>query len=127
MGPEETDRHFFAALIGGDSEALARLLADDFVLIDVMMGSEIPREALLEAIGSGHVQFVSIEPSEVRVRLYGSTAIVTGRTEMRGLFGDEPFGATSRYTHVYLGQSGAWRLAAAQGTQIVNPREPDER
>jgi ketosteroid isomerase-like protein len=118
------DRDFFAALVAGSVESLAEILSDDFILIDVMMGSEVPREALLDVIGSGQLQFEIIEPAEVRVREYGSTAIVTRRTKMQGRFGGEPFGAHSRYTHVYVEHKGRWRLVAAQGTQIVPPPEP---
>jgi len=39
------------------------------------------------AVGSGQVKFEAIKPSGSRVRLYPSTAVVTGRTEMSGQFG----------------------------------------
>jgi len=38
---------------------------------------------------------------------------------MTGQFGETPFAAKSRYTHVYAEQQGRWRLVAAQGTQIT--------
>jgi hypothetical protein len=52
------------------------------------------------------------------VRLYGTTAVITGRTQMRGQFDQTPFGVHSRYTHVYVEQQARWRLVTAQGTQI---------
>jgi ketosteroid isomerase-like protein len=113
------DRAFFEALISRDAHALDELLTDDFVLIDVLRGGEIPKPALLAAVGAGQVKFEAIEPSENRVRKFASTAIVTGRTQMRGRAGETPFAARSRYTHVYVEQDGRLRLAAAQGTPIV--------
>ena len=124
MNPLVTDGEFFTALIEADARTLEGILTDDFILIDVMSGSEISKPAFLAVIASGQIKFESIEPAENRVRIYQTTAIITGRTEMKGKVGDAPFAASSRYTHVYVSQQGAWRLATAQGTQISPPASP---
>jgi len=116
--PLAAERLFFAALVAADLEDLDRVLADDFVLIDVMRGDEIAKAALVAVLGSGQLRFAAIEPVESRVRRYPGTAVVTGRTRMSGTFDGAPFAASSRYTHVYVQQQGRWRLVAAQGTQI---------
>jgi ketosteroid isomerase-like protein len=110
---------FFSALLHADGEALRALLTQDFVLIDVLTGSEIPAPALVDVVGAGQLRFEAIERLEGRVRRYGSAAVVTGRTRMRGHYGDEPFGAHSRYTHVYVRRTGGWKLASAQGTPVA--------
>jgi len=112
------DQAFFAALLAADAEALAGLLADDFVLVDVMRGGEIPRPALLEAVRTRQVVFAAIEVLESRERRHGDASIVTGRTRMRGRAGVEAWAVQSRYTHVYVRQRDAWRLVSAQGTQV---------
>src|SRR5580765_3439742 len=122
MNALDLDGRFFSALIAADARALDRILAEDFLLIDVMNGSEISKPAFLAATGSGQTKFESIEPVENRVRLYETTAIITGRTQMAGLIGDTPFTASSRYTHVFVNQQGVWRLVTAQGTQILPPQ-----
>jgi len=119
--PKKVEQQFFSSLIQSDHTALDRVLTDDFLLIDVMRGAEIDKASLLQVIQSGQLKFETIEPSEVRLRLYADAAIITGRTHMYGRFGDVPFTAHSRYTHVYVQQKSAWRLASAQGTPI----EPD--
>lgn len=101
--PLAAERRFFAALIAADLEDLDRVLADDFVLIDVMRGDEIPKPALVAVLGSGQLRFLAIEPLESRVRRYPGTAVVTGRTHMSGTFDGTPFTTSSRYTHVRLG------------------------
>ena len=117
--PASADRGFFQALLARDAGSLDRLLTEDFVLIDVMSGSLVEKHAFLELVGGGQLHFETIEPAEVRVRRYGGAAVVTGRTEMAGRFGEEPFSARSRYTHVYAEIDGIWRLASAQGTPIA--------
>ena len=119
-GPLSTDRHFFAALLAADAKGLADVLADDFILIDVMRGGEIARPALVEAVRSRQIVFDAIEVVESRERRYGNASVVTGRTRMRGRAGDQVWNVESRYTHVYVLQGDAWRLASAQGTPIAN-------
>jgi ketosteroid isomerase-like protein len=119
--PLASDREFYAALLAGDAATLDALLADDFLLIEVMSGSEVPRDMLLEVVAAGQLRFDTIEPAEARLRRYGPTAVVTGRTVMTGHFGANFFSMRSRYTHVFVEQSGRWRLASAQGTAIAPP------
>jgi ketosteroid isomerase-like protein len=110
---------FFQALLRGDGPGLERVLAPDFLLIDVMTGSEIPRGVLVELVGSRQLVFESVEQIDSRVRPYGEAAVVTGQTRMQGHYGEQRFGAHSRYTHVYVRTGSAWRLASAQGTPIA--------
>jgi ketosteroid isomerase-like protein len=119
LDPIEVDRQFFRSLINADVPSLSRILTDDFLLIDVMQGSEISKPALLGAIESGQVKFEGIDAAEAHVRSYQTTAVVTGRTLMCGQAGGSPFTVRSRYTHVYVELLGQWHLASAQGTQIA--------
>jgi ketosteroid isomerase-like protein len=118
LGAED---RFFDALLDADGDALRTLLTPDFVLVDVMTGSEIAASALAEVVGSGQLRFEAIERLERRVRRYGAAAVVTGRTRLSGRYGEQPFGAHSRYTHVYVRRKSGWRLASAQGTPVAEP------
>jgi ketosteroid isomerase-like protein len=118
--PLAAEQQFFSSLIRGDVEALDRILGDDFLLIDVMTGSEVKKPDLLAVLRSSQLKFEALEPLESRVRLYRITAVITGRTRMSGRFGEAPFTASSRYIHVFVKEQSQWRLVSAQGTQIVN-------
>jgi ketosteroid isomerase-like protein len=50
MNPLAADRQFFDALMAADAPALDRILTDDFILVDVMSGSEIAKPAFLEPL-----------------------------------------------------------------------------
>jgi len=116
---EAADRAFFEALTKSDLPALEHLLVDDFVLVDVMSGGEIGKSALLDVISSGRLKFESIQSADTRVRCYGSTGVVNGRTRMQMRFEDAPAVVGSRYTHVFIQENGRWRMVSAQGTQIA--------
>ena len=119
QNPERADQEFFTALIEGDQAALNRILADDFQLIDVMTGSTVSKAALREILGERGLRFDEINRIDYRVRIYGSTAIITGQTRMVGSFNGQRFELDSRYTHVFVEQGNGWRMVAAQGTQII--------
>ena len=117
--PEEVEKEFFAALMNADVENLVRVLDGDFALIDVMSGSEISGQNLVEVVRLAQLRFDKIDRTEFKIRTYGTTAVITGRTEMSGWYEGQEFRVTSRYTHVLVQQSEAWRMISAQGTRIM--------
>lgn len=110
---------FFGALLQADGPALDALLTPDFVLIDVMTGSEIPGSVLRDVVAARQLVFESIARVDSRVRIYGSAAVVTGQTRMSGRHQQQSWSAHSRYTHVYVRGDDGWRFASAQGTPIA--------
>ena len=97
------DESFFAALLAADHDLLGTILADDFVIIDVLSGQVAHREELLGAISSGQLRFTEVTryAEERSVRLRDSAAVVTGRTRMVMRYQGNEVTAHSRYTHVY--------------------------
>jgi len=118
------DESFFTALLAGDHELLGTILADDFLIIDVLSGQVTRRQELLGAIASGQLRFAEVtrQASERSVRLRDSAAVVTGRTRMIMHYQGDEVTVHSRYSHVYARDSGRWRLMSAQGTPISAPR-----
>ena len=78
------DESFFTALLAADYELLGTILADDFLVIDVLSGQVARREELLGAISSGQLRFAEVtrHAEERSVRLRDSAAVVAGRTQM---------------------------------------------
>ena len=118
------DESFFTALLAADHDLLGTILADDFVIIDVLSGQVARREELLGAISSGQLRFAEVTryAEERSVRLRVSAAVVTGRTRMVMRYQGDEVTAHSRYTHVYARDGGRWRLMSAQGTPTYAPR-----
>ena len=112
------DESFFTALLAADHELLAAILADDFLIVNVLSGQVAHREELLGAISSGQLRFAEVtrHGEERSVRLRDSAAVVAGRTRMVMCYRGDEVAVQSRYTHVYARESGRWRLMSAQGT-----------
>jgi len=118
LDPLVTERAFFSALLSRNLDSLDSILTDDFLMVDLLAGSEITKPMLLAAVGSSQVKFEAIDPVESKVRIYSTAAVIVGRTEMRFRTGESSFTFSSRYTHVFVLHDGGWQLASAQGTQI---------
>ena len=122
LSPEQADDEFFAALTAGDVSRLEPLLDERFLIVDIMSGAVADRAALTAALAERVLEFGRVELIERACRHYGDTAILVGRTQMTGSFAGAAFTAASRYTHVFVrGVDTRWRLASAQGTQIIEP------
>jgi hypothetical protein len=122
-GPLAADAQFFKALLAADVAALDDLLDGDFILVDVMGGSEVPKATLIGLVGSGQLKFESIVPADTHARIYGATGVVIGRTEMHMRFEQTAITTKSRYTHVYVEERGRWRMVSAQGTPIAEAQD----
>jgi ketosteroid isomerase-like protein/GNAT superfamily N-acetyltransferase len=118
------DESFFTALLAADHDLLGTILADDFLIIDVLSGQVARREELLDAIRSGQLRFAEVKQyaEERSVRLRGPVAVVAGRTRMVLSYQGNEVTAHSRYTHIFACESGRWRLMSAQGTPVQTPR-----
>ena len=72
------DESFFTALLAAIHGLLGTVLADDFVIIDVLSGQVTSRSELLGAISSGQLRFAKIRrhTAERTVRRHDSAAVV---------------------------------------------------
>lgn len=109
-----------AAELAGDADALARLIAYDFHGVDPVNGI-LTKETVLEGYRTGRVSLEAHEVSEVQVRVFGSTAVVTGRARMRGEAAHRAFDGELSYMDVWVRGPGGWRLAAAHVAPVDAP------
>ncbi len=105
------------ALVQNDLKQLAALLADDLVYVHADGVVESKTE-FLERLRSGSLRYRSIEPADVRVRMYGNTAVVTGRSQMAVTNAGVDREFVVRYTAVYASSGGRWQLVSWQTTRI---------
>jgi ketosteroid isomerase-like protein len=113
----QLDREWNEAYPNGDVEALERILADDWTAIDGA-GLVISKRQLLERVASSTRPFDRHEFDEFRLRLFGDSAVVTGRLSARGRTEGGEFSFRQRYTRVYVKREEVWQAVAAQVTVV---------
>ena len=110
----------YEAYVRADTSFLDGAFADDWTLIT--SGGDTRDKALhLREVKDGIVKFEAVDQSEVKARVYGDAAIVTGRTQSRVKFQGQEVGGPTRYTQVFVRQGGKWRCVATQVTRIAAP------
>jgi ketosteroid isomerase-like protein len=114
----QLDRDWVKAYTRGDTAVLDRIYADDLIVTNPD-GSVGNKAEELAAIKSGAFAFQSITNEDVRVRVFGEMAVVTGRSMMKGRYKDQDISGGYRYTDVYLKKRGRWQAVALQITRIA--------
>lgn len=105
------------ARVNGDIAFLERLYAKELRLT-VSNGSVVERAEDISKFTTGDFKIQSIIDTDMKVAIYGDTAVVTGREDMKGSY-KGMFGEPSvRFTSVYVRRDGRWQLVAGQGTEI---------
>jgi len=111
------EKEFAQAITNNDAEAVNGFLADDWVIVDPD-GGIIDKERFLEIIRSGALSHDLMESSDSRVRLYGSTAVVTGLTTTKGKFMGQDFTSCERATDVFVKKDDRWLCVLTQLTRF---------
>jgi ketosteroid isomerase-like protein len=113
---EKLGQAWAAAELRGDAAFLGRTLTDDFIGIGPR-GFMLTKEQWLGRYASGSLRYDSFSWDEVRVRVYGDAAVLTGRQSQSGVVRppgtdrDQDVTAQLRATLVFVKQNGDWRLA----------------
>jgi len=117
---KESEKEFEAALVRNDRDAIARFLAEDWVIVGPD-GKVIQRNRFLEVIEAGLLVHTRMETSETRIRVYGDAAVVTGLTTSAGSFAGQEFSNLERATSVYVRQQGKLVCVLTHLTTVQQP------
>jgi hypothetical protein len=70
-------------------------------------------------IKSGALSHESMESTDLRVRLYVNTAVVTGLTTTKGKFMGQDFASCERATDIFVKQTDRWQCVLTQLTRFA--------
>ncbi len=114
----ETDRA--AAVVKGDVATLEQQTSDDYTLIN-MNGQMSDKSQMVNAFKTGQSKLTSDELSDMKVRVYGNTAVITGKADVNGTLGGKDATGQIMFTRVYVKKGGQWQSVAFQQTRVSNP------
>jgi hypothetical protein len=106
------------AYIDFNRQALEEILTDDYDYV-TSRGNIITRSQLISALENRDFVFDSIDLDEIRIRVYGDAAVMTGKLHEVGKSGSEPFDEEFRFTRIFIKQSDRnWRSVAYHSSKI---------
>ncbi|HKG45926.1 MAG TPA: nuclear transport factor 2 family protein [Pyrinomonadaceae bacterium] len=100
-----------------DAASLDRLMADEYILTDPL-GNVRTKGETLAALQTNDVSFESTESDNVKVRINGDTAVVTGRSTFRGRYKGWSMSGQYQYTDVLVKRRGAWQAVGSHITAL---------
>jgi ketosteroid isomerase-like protein len=141
MGQDKADKKVATAKSGSVEEILMKLERDaaqaalrrdvsfsekmeapDFLFIDPA-GMVHTREEDLALARSRDLKFESMNIDDMKVRVYGDTAVVTGQSTVKGKYKDQDISGKYRWTDVFVKRKGEWQLVNGQLTTIQSMPE----
>ena len=112
------EKEFAETIMRNDLEGLGRIVADDWIIIDPN-GEIIDRARFFEVIKSGSLTHDMMESEDLRVRVYGDSAVVTALTRTKGKFMGQEFSTQERATDAFVRRDGRWRCVLTHLTRVA--------
>jgi len=103
------------AALHNDATFAQHMLAEDYIGIGPL-GNVITKNDSLSVRRQGQVHYDSIDISEMVVRIYGETAVVTAKAVVRGSNLGQDFSGPYRFTRIWVKRGGQWQAASYQAT-----------
>ena len=95
------------------------MTADDYTFI-TLRGELRTKSDIVKGFQSGSFRYQSRQISDLNIRVYGNSAVVTGRSTQQGSENGKDYSGDYRFTRVYVKQNGRWLTVALQAT-LVRP------
>jgi ketosteroid isomerase-like protein len=114
---EGLEQQWRQALLTNDVAAMDHLLADDYVGISSNGTVETKAQALAQR-RAGTVRISKLDLSDVHVRVYGDTAVVTSQANLVGTNGASDISGEYRYTRVYNRRLGQWKIVSFEASRM---------
>ncbi len=108
-------------LLHNDVATVGRLLADDYLGINPDGTLETKADAIALR-RSGAIRITSIDPENVKVHVYGDTAVVTSQVSVQGHEGERDISGHYHYTRVYSHKSGEWKIVSFEASRLNGDR-----
>ena len=115
----QMERDWSKAGLNKDAAALDRIVADDWTAIDFQGKTETKAQSLAD-LKSGSSSVQSIELGEMKVRVFGNTAVVTGSDTEKSTYKGKDSSGKYVWMDVFVNRNGKWQAVASESTKASN-------
>ncbi len=106
-----------SALVRNDTTTLMNLYADDFIYTNPE-GKVLSKGEQITSIAVSEIKWETGRSQDVKVKLYGNMAVMTGAFFATGNFRGNPLTIHERFTAVWTKKDTSWQLVAEQGNIV---------
>jgi ketosteroid isomerase-like protein len=106
------------AWIKSDVAFFERIIADDYTWT-APWGDVWTKAQDLALVKSRETVIKSWALADMKVRVYGDTAVVTGRNTIKETYKGEDVSGQNRWTHTWVKRAGRWQCVAAHSSEIA--------
>jgi ketosteroid isomerase-like protein len=114
---KKLEQDWAQATVKDGAAAVDQYEADDIISTDPS-GRVTDKAQDKKDLSSGDLKFQSLEVSDLRVRVYGDTAVAAGTTALKSTFKQQDISGTYRYTDTWVKRNGKWQVVASQATRV---------
>jgi ketosteroid isomerase-like protein len=114
----DLERSYRDAVAKQDVQALGRILAEDFIATSSRGEIRDKTKEIDDIKPSADYKMEDFSLEDIRVRVFGDTAIVTGRSILQVAFRGQSSTSNFRYTRVYVKRKGLWLVVSQQLTRL---------
>lgn len=120
----QTERDIGAANVRRDKSYFERIEADEFLFTDSGGGVTTKAEDVASLDKpAGEFKLVSYSVDNMKVRLYGKTAVVTGIATTTSRGKDREVTGKNRFTDVFVRRDGRWQIVAGHSSRVREPQK----
>ena len=113
----QTERDLANSYLRSDADAIAQGVMEDYTLTN-SMGKITTRADDIAEAKKNDPKYEIFENSDMKVRVHGDTAVVTGKTHTKGVSGGKPFDSQFQFTDTFVKDAGHWRLLAGHVSKL---------
>jgi ketosteroid isomerase-like protein len=113
----QTERDLAAVYQSGDADGIAQGVMEDYTLTN-SMGKVTTRADDIDEAKKNDPKYEIFENYDMKVRLHGDTAVVTGKTHTKGVSAGKPFDFQFQFTDTFVKDGGRWRLLAGHVSKL---------
>ena len=111
------ERDRFAAMVKADIGALDKLLAPE--LSYTHSNAQLQdKGGFLGDIRSGAIKYLSIDATDIFVKVFGNAAYVTGGATVHVMQNGNDLTIKIRYTNMQINRTGSWQMVAWEATRV---------
>jgi len=112
------ENDWLQAFFKNDGAFADRFLAEDYIGTDEHGNVKTKAQEIAEIKAGAHLSTSGVLDN-IRVRVYGDAAVVTGRRIMKGLFQGKEYRSPYLWTDTFIKSDGSWQCVASHVSKAI--------